>query len=62
MLFSRVFDTIESAGDPSKDSSDGRLCDLRMTALFSIIEIDLRDMLNETELPEPVMPKDNTLY
>ena len=33
-----------------------------MSSLCRVIEIDLRDMLDEGELPEKVVAKDNILY
>ena len=62
VLISWIFATMESIGDNSEDPFEGRLNDVPMTALCRTIEIDLRDMLNETELPEPVAPKDHILY
>ena len=62
VLISWIFATMESVGDNSEDPFEGRLNDVPMTALCRTIEIDLRDMLDEEELPEPVAPKDNILY
>lgn len=62
VLISWIFTTMEIIGDNSEDPFEGRINDVPMTALCKTIEIDLRDMLNEKELPEPVQPKDNILY
>ncbi|NAS12544.1 bestrophin family protein [Poritiphilus flavus] len=62
VLISWIFTTMEIVGDNSEDPFEGRLNDVPMTALCRTIEIDLRDMLDEEELPEPVAPKDNILY
>ena len=62
VLISWIFTTMEIVGDNSEDPFEGRLNDVPMTALCRTIEIDLRDMLDEKDLPEPVAPKDNILY
>lgn len=62
VLISWIFTTMETIGDNSEDPFEGRINDVPMTALCRTIEIDLRDMLNEQELPEPIKPKDNILY
>lgn len=62
VLISWIFMTMEKVGDNSEDPFEGRINDVPMTALCRTIEIDLRDMLDEEELPDPVQPKDNILY
>ncbi|MEK6153058.1 bestrophin family ion channel [Flavobacteriaceae bacterium 3-367] len=62
VLISWIFVTMETVGDNSEDPFEGRANDVPMTALCRTIEIDLRDMLDEEELPEPIKPKDNILY
>ena len=62
VLVSWVFTTMEKIGSNSEDPFEGRVNDVPMTALCRTIEIDLRDMLDEKELPEKVKPKDNILY
>lgn len=62
VLISWIFITMEKVGDNSEDPFEGRINDVPMTALCRTIEIDIRDMLDEEELPEPVKPKDNILY
>lgn len=62
VLISWIFVTMEVVGDNSEDPFEGRINDVPMTALCRTIEIDLRDMLDEDKLPEPVQPKDNILY
>jgi putative membrane protein len=53
---------MEKVGDNSEDPFEGRINDVPMTALCRTIEIDLRDMLDEVNLPDPVEPKDFILY
>ncbi len=62
VLISWIFVTMDTVGDNSEDPFEGRINDVPMTALCRTIEIDLRDMLNETDLPEPIKPKDFILY
>ena len=62
VLISWIFYTMERVGSNSEDPFEGRVNDVPMTALCRTIEIDLRDMLDEENLPEKVQPKDNILY
>lgn len=62
VLISWIFITMDSIGDNSEDPFEGRINDVPMTALCRTIEIDLRDMLDEENLPESIKPKDNILY
>ncbi|GAA0872667.1 bestrophin family ion channel [Gangjinia marincola] len=62
VLISWIFTTMEIVGDNSEDPFEGRVNDVPMTALCRTIEIDLRDMLNQVELPKPIQPKDHILY
>ncbi|MEM6863598.1 MAG: bestrophin family ion channel [Bacteroidota bacterium] len=62
ILISWIFTTMEKVGSNSEDPFEGRINDVPMTALCRTIEIDLRDMLDETDLPEKVNPKHNILY
>jgi len=62
VLISWIFITMEGVGSNSEDPFEGRINDVPMTALCRTIEIDLRDMLDEENLPEKVAPKDNILY
>ncbi|WP_025741980.1 bestrophin family protein [Aquimarina pacifica] len=62
VLVSWIFTTMEKVGSNSEDPFEGRINDVPMTALCKTIEIDLRDMLDEENLPEKEKPKDNILY
>lgn len=62
VLISWIFVTMEKVGSNSEDPFEGRINDVPMTALCRTIEIDLRDMLNEDNLPEKVQAQDNILY
>ncbi|MEO9512295.1 MAG: bestrophin family ion channel [Flavobacteriaceae bacterium] len=62
VLISWMFVTMEKVGSNSEDPFEGRISDVPMTALCRTIEIDLRDMLDEQNLPEKVKPQHNILY
>ena len=61
VLISWVFITMEIVGDNSEDPFEGFVNDVPMTALCRTIEIDLREMLGETELPEKIKPVNDVL-
>lgn len=60
-IISWIFMTLELVGDNSEDPFENFMNDVPMNALCRNIEIDLREMLGETELPPRVMPKDGIL-
>ena len=62
VLVSWVFLTWEKIGDSSEDPFEGRPFDVSMTALCRTIEIDLRDMLDEPDLPPKVQPQEHIVY
>ncbi|MBT0606951.1 bestrophin family protein [Aequorivita echinoideorum] len=62
VLIMWIFTTMELVGDISEDPFEGRTNDVPITALCRTIEIDLRDMLDEDNLPPPVLAKDDILY
>ncbi|MEL7498981.1 MAG: bestrophin family ion channel [Planctomycetota bacterium] len=61
VVVSWIFFTMESVGDSSEDPFENFINDVPMTALCRTIEIDLRQMLGETDLPEPLKPIDDIL-
>lgn len=60
-LVSWVFHTMEKIGESTENPFEGTANDIPMAALSRGIEIDLRDMLNETEIPEALKPINNIL-
>ena len=52
---------MEVVGDNSEDPFENFINDVPMTALCRTIEIDLREMLGETELPEGIKPENGVL-
>ncbi|KAA9338593.1 hypothetical protein F0P96_07130 [Hymenobacter busanensis] len=61
-LVAWVFNTIESVGHTSENPFEYQMNDVPMTALCRAVEIDLREMLGETELPPKIQPIDDVLY
>jgi ion channel-forming bestrophin family protein len=60
-IISWIFMTMELVGDNSEDPFENFINDVPMTALCRTIEIDLREMLGETELPPRILPVDGVL-
>ena len=61
VLIAWVFITMEQIGDSSEDPFENFINDVPMTALCRTIEIDLKDMLDEDNLPEKLKPVDGVL-
>jgi putative membrane protein len=57
-LLAWVFWMMEGAGDYTENPFEGLAFDIPMTSLTRTIEIDLLEMLGETNLPETIEPKD----
>ena len=61
VLIAWVYFMMEAVGDFSENPFQGVLWDIPMLSLCRTIEIDLREMLRETELPDPVQAHDDIL-
>lgn len=61
VLVSWIFHTMEKIGEATENPFEGGANDIPMAALSRTIEIDLRQMLEETELPEPVQAVNDIL-
>ncbi len=61
VLVNWVFHTMEKIGEATENPFEGTPNDIPMAALSRTIEIDLREMLDEQTLPEPVKPVNNIL-
>lgn len=59
VLTGYIFWLMESVGDYAENPFEGLAFDIPMTSLVRTIEIDLREMLGETDLPPAIGPKDN---
>lgn len=62
VIISWIFSTMEIVGDNSEDPFENFINDVPMTALCRTIEIDLREMLGETDLPEKIKPVNDILF
>ena len=60
-LVSWVFHTMEKIGESTENPFQGGANDIPMAALSRTIEIDLREMLDETDLPEGIKPVNQIL-
>ena len=56
-----VFIIMELVSDYSENPFEGLGNDIPMLALSRVIEIDLREMLGEEDLPEPIVAKEGVL-
>ncbi|MDX2248355.1 MAG: bestrophin family ion channel [Bacteroidia bacterium] len=61
VLVSWVFHTMEKIGEATENPFEGGANDVPMTALSRAIEIDLREMLDEAEIPAALQPVNNIL-
>ncbi len=61
VLIGWVYVMMELIGDYSENPFEGLGNDIPMLSLCRVIEIDLREMLGETELPPKIQPVDNVL-
>lgn len=61
MLISWVFYTMEKVGDTSENPFENGINDVPMAAICREVEIDLRTMLNEKEIPSPLEAVDSIL-
>ena len=62
VLVSWVFNVIEVVGHTSENPFENDIYDVPMTSICRSIEIDLRELLEETELPDKVVAVDDVLY
>jgi putative membrane protein len=49
-----VFTSLERVGERTENPFEGAANDIPMTSLSRTIEIDLREMLDGTDLPQPI--------
>ncbi len=61
VLISFVFLTMEAVGDSSENPFEGSLNDVPMSAICRNIEIDLKELLEENDLPAPLEAVDSIL-
>lgn len=56
-----VFNAMEAVGDLSENPFENALTDIPMSAICRNIEIDLREMMNDKDVPERISPVDGVL-
>ncbi|MFN0256257.1 bestrophin family protein [Pedobacter ureilyticus] len=56
-----VFFTLEQIGESTENPFEGNANDVPITSMSRAIEIDLRDMLGEENLPEPLVANNNNI-
>jgi ion channel-forming bestrophin family protein len=61
VIVSWVFTSMEKVGESTENPFEGGANDVPITALSRTIEIDLRDMLDEADLPTPITAINNIL-
>ncbi len=61
VIVSWVFTSMEKVGEATENPFEGGANDIPMAALSRTIEIDLRDLLDESQLPNPITPTNNIL-
>src|SRR5262249_18807334 len=54
-----MFTAMERIGEASENPFEGNANDVPITTLSRTIEIDLREMLDETEIPKPIPAQHN---
>ncbi|MDO7844926.1 bestrophin family ion channel [Hymenobacter sp. M29] len=62
VLVSWVFNVIEVVGHTSENPFENDIYDVPMTTICRSIEIDIRELLQETELPAKIEAVDDVLY
>ncbi len=53
--------TLDTVGESSVNPFEGSANDVPITQISRMIEIDMREMLDESSLPEPIAPQNNVL-
>ncbi len=61
ILISWFFTTLDQIGEGTENPFEGSANDIPISQMSRTIERDMREMLGETELPEPLHPKNNII-
>jgi len=61
LLISWIFQTMGDVGDSSENPFENGLNDVPLTAICRVIEIDLKEMLGEDDIPEKLKPINHVL-
>jgi putative membrane protein len=57
-----IFLALDKIGRDLEDPFDNKVHDIPLTAICTTIEVNLRQMLGETELPADLKPVDGVLW
>ena len=60
-LVAWAFHILDTIGESSVNPFEGSANDIPVTQISRMLEIDLKDMLDEKDLPEPIVAKNNIL-
>ena len=61
ILISWVFTSLEQVGESTENPFEGGANDVPISQMSRSMEIDIREMLNETDLPLPLEPVNNII-
>jgi putative membrane protein len=61
VLISWMYTSLEQVGESTENPFEGSANDVPISQLCRNIEIDLREMLGEKELPPPIKPQNDIL-
>lgn len=60
-LIAWIYTSLDQVGESTENPFEGNANDVPISQMCRAIEIDLREMLQETDLPSPMMPKNNII-
>jgi putative membrane protein len=61
MLISWVYTSLEQVGESTENPFEGSANDVPISQMSRAVEIDMREMLGETDLPESLQPQNNII-
>ena len=61
VLVSWIFTSLEQVGDSTANPFEGAANDVPISQMSRVVEIDIREMLGEKELPEPLLAKNSII-
>lgn len=61
LLISWVFTSLEQVGESTENPFEGNANDVPISQMSRAVEIDIREMLGESNLPEELQPKNNII-
>ena len=59
VLVSWMYTSLQQVGESTENPFEGGANDVPISQLSRALEIDLRQMLGETDLPAPLQPRNN---